>query len=131
MGSLDAVNELKLLLRSRHGLIWLESLDEKRVGTLLKLIADQLNSMSNSAGNLFLKGKVTEHNVMLSSAGNLSAFELLADTTTIILNSAGSAQVYASKLLDVTINSVGSVFYKGDPVIIQHLNSIGRVYSAN
>jgi len=98
---------------------------------LLDLEADQLNSMSNSAGNLILSGQVTDHNVMLSSVGNLSAFDLLTDTTIIILNSAGNAQVSVSKLLEVTINSTGSVFYKGDPVLIQHINSIGGVYSAN
>ena len=97
---------------------------------VLELDANRLNSMCNSAGNLFLSGQVTDHNVMLSSAGSLIAFELLTDTTTIILNSAGSAQVCASKLLDVTINSVGSVFYKGDPVIIKHINSIGGIYPA-
>jgi hypothetical protein len=97
----------------------------------LDLKASQLNSICNSAGNLFLSGQVTDHNVMLSSAGNLFAFELITEKTIIILNSAGNAQVFASKLLDVTINSVGSVHYKGDPELIQRINSIGRVFSAN
>jgi len=97
----------------------------------LDIKANHVNSVCNSAGNLFLSGQVTDHDVMLSSAGNLFAFGLLTDTTSIILNSAGNAQVFALKLLNVTINSVGSVFYKGDPVIIQHINSMGRVFSAN
>jgi len=97
----------------------------------LNLIANQLNSMINSAGNLLLSGRVTLHNSMLSSAGNLCAFDLNTETTVIILNSAGNAQVTASKLLDVTINSVGSVYYKGNPEIIQRINSVGCVISAN
>ena len=97
----------------------------------LDLKANQLNSMINSAGNLLLSGQVTHHNAMLSSAGNLSAFDLYTETTVIMINSAGNAQVTASKLLDVTINSVGCVYYKGNPVLIQHINSIGRVISAN
>jgi hypothetical protein len=98
---------------------------------ILDLKANQLNSMINSAGNLLLSGQVTHHNAMLSSAGNLSAFDLYTETTVIMINSAGNAQVTASKLLDVTINSVGCVYYKGDPVLIQRINSIGRVISAN
>lgn len=98
---------------------------------ILDLKAYQLNSMINSAGNLLLSGQVTHHNAMLSSAGNLSAFDLYTETTVIMINSAGNAQVTASKLLDVTINSVGCVYYKGDPVLIQRINSIGRVISAN
>jgi hypothetical protein len=97
----------------------------------LDLVAGQLNSICNSAGNLLLSGQVTDHHVMLSSAGNLFGFELMTVTSTIILNSAGSAQVSVSNLLDVTINSVGSVYYKGNPDVIQHINSIGRVFSAN
>jgi hypothetical protein len=97
----------------------------------LDLEANQLNSICNSAGNLFLRGQVTDHNVLLSSAGNLFGFELMTDTTVIMLNSAGSAQVYVLKLLDVTINSVGSVYYKGHPQVIQDINSIGCVIPSN
>jgi hypothetical protein len=134
------MTDLESLVTNSAGSIrGLNTFEEDRVNLMvnsagsifLNLIVDQLNSMSNSAGNLFLSGQANKHNAMLSSAGNLSAFELATDTTTIILNSAGNAEVFASELLDVTINSVGSVFYKGAPVIIQHLNSIGRVYSAN
>ena len=101
------------------------------VNIYLDLEAGQLNSICSSAGNLYLSGYVTDHNVMLSSAGNLFGFELMTETTSIILNSAGSAQVFVSKLLDVTINSIGSVYYRGNPDVIQQINSIGRVFSAN
>ena len=97
----------------------------------LDMNVNQLNSMINSAGNLILSGQTIHHNGVLSSAGNLSAFGLEAETTTLLLNSAGSAHVTVTKLLDVTINSAGCVFYKGDPQIIQTINSIGCVISAN
>jgi len=97
----------------------------------LDMKANQLNSMINSAGNLFLSGEATHHNTVLSSAGNLSAFDLHSNTTTILLNSAGNAHVTVSELLDVTINSVGCVYYKGHPQVIQNINSIGCVVSAN
>jgi hypothetical protein len=97
----------------------------------LDLIANQLNSMINSAGNFLLSGQVVYHHTMLSSAGNLSAFGLDTETTIILVNSAGNAQVTVSKLLDVTINSVGCVYYKGYPDLITHINSIGCVISEN
>jgi hypothetical protein len=97
----------------------------------LDLKVNQLNSMINSAGNLFLSGQTEHHNAVLSSAGNLSAFGLEAETTTILLNSAGNAHVTVTELLDVTINSVGCVYYKGYPQVIQNINSIGCVVPAN
>ena len=39
----DIINDIKLLIRSRHGLLWIETIDEERVEVLLKVIADQLN----------------------------------------------------------------------------------------
>ena len=97
----------------------------------LKLFANQLNSILNSAGNLTLSGEVQTHQAMLSSAGSLAAFDLITDTSFIMINSVGSAQVRVSSLLDVTINSVGSVYYKGSPTVVQRINSIGRVYSVD
>jgi hypothetical protein len=97
----------------------------------LDLKAEQLNSLLNSAGNLMLSGEVIDHYAQVSSAGNLNAFDLQTNKTILMVNSAGNANVNVSQLLNVTINSVGSVFYKGYPEIIQHINSIGQLINVN
>jgi hypothetical protein len=97
----------------------------------LDLKANQLNTMINSAGSMLLSGEAVCHNSILSSAGHLLAFALETDTTMIMLNSAGNASVWVLELLEVTINSVGCLYYKGHPRIIQDINSIGCVISAN
>jgi hypothetical protein len=134
------MTELKSLVTNSAGSIkGLNTFEENNVNLTinsagnisLDLKANQLNSMINSAGNLLLSGQVTYHNAILSSAGNLSAFDLATETTVVLINSAGNAQVTVSKLLDVTINSVGCVYYKGYPEIIQNINSIGCLISAN
>ena len=38
----DAMKDLELLLRSRYGLIYLDTLEEDRAGSLLQHLADQL-----------------------------------------------------------------------------------------
>jgi len=98
---------------------------------ILDLNVSELNTMINSAGSMLLSGEAVCHHSILSSAGNLLAFDLKTDTTMIILNSAGNASVWVLDLLEVTINSVGCVYYKGHPRIIQDINSIGCVISAN
>jgi len=134
------MTDLKSLITNSAGSIkGLTTFEEDQVNLMinsagnisLDLIANQLNSMINSAGNLVLSGQVANHHTMLSSAGNLSAFGLNTETMVILVNSAGNAQVTVSKLLDVTINSVGCVYYKGYPELIKHINSIGCVISAN
>ena len=134
------MTDLKSLTTNSAGsIVGLNTFEEDRInltinsaGSIsLDLKVDELNSMINSAGSLILSGKAIHHNAILSSAGHLLAFDLDTDTTMIILNSAGNASVTVTKLLEVTINSVGCVYYKGHPRIIQDINSIGRVISAN
>lgn len=98
---------------------------------ILELQADELSSNLSSAGSLFLSGSIKEHQATVSSAGNLHAFNLLTETTKITVSSAGNAEVYASGLLDATISSTGSVYYKGNPTIHQTITSLGRLINAN
>ncbi len=98
---------------------------------ILELEADELYTSLSSAGSLFLCGSVNKHHAVLSSAGSLLAFDLITDTTKITVSSAGNAQIYASQLLDITISSIGSVFFKGNPTITQRITSLGRLYDAN
>jgi len=97
----------------------------------LELEAEQLHSQLLSAGNLYLSGSVKEHYATLASAGNLYAFNLITDKAKIMLSSAGNAQVFVSQVLDVTISSIGSLYYKGFPQIFQKITSKGKVINAN
>jgi len=97
----------------------------------LKLEADRLNSSLSGAGNIVLSGKVSTHQIEHSGAGNLLAFDLITETTIINLSGAGKAEVYVNQLLDATISSAGSVYYKGHPTIIQNITGSGSLIDAN
>ncbi len=56
---------------------------------------------------------------------NVDAPEVVSEAT-----GSGSAQVYASKQLDVRISGSGDVAYKGTPQINQHIAGSGSVRSA-
>ena len=110
--------DIRLILSSA-GNIWLE------------LESDCIYSNLSSAGNLFLSGKAREHNIIVSSAGNLYAFDLMTETTKITLSSAGNAEVYVTQLLEATLSSIGSLYYKGHPTIYKNLSSKGKVIDKN
>jgi len=97
----------------------------------MEIEANEIRSSLYSAGNLFLKGSANLHIVNLYSAGNLNAFSLSTDTTYITLNSAGNGQVKVTSFLDATLTSAGSLYYMGNPTIVQRISSIGRIYNAN
>jgi hypothetical protein len=97
----------------------------------LNLVANQLSSNLSSAGSLHIEGEVARHNATLSSAGNLHAFNLMTETTVVDVSSAGYAEVYATNWLVATLSSAGSVYYKGNPTIEQHISSSGRIRNKN
>lgn len=97
----------------------------------LELVADHLCSRISSSGDLFVYGSVYKHEAVISSSGDLVAFNLITDTTKIIINSSGDAEVFADRLLYVTIRSSGSLYYKGYPTIYQTISSSGRIIDAN
>jgi hypothetical protein len=112
----------------------LETLTTNSAGSIIGkslFEADFVSLIINSAGNLMLSGETPRHYSQVSSAGNMLAFDLETDTTIIMLNSAGNAQVSALQLLDITINSCGSLYYKGAAKIVQRINSIGQVVCVN
>jgi hypothetical protein len=97
----------------------------------LDLEAEQLYSSLSSSGDLFVSGSVPLHRSIISSSGDLHAFNLNTDTTEITLSSSGNAQVYAYRLLDVTLSSSGSLYYKGEPNLTHRISSSGRIIKVN
>jgi len=95
------------------------------------LEVDTLFSDISSAGNLYLTGSTDYQHATLSSAGNLFAYGLITQTTDITVNSVGNAEVSAIQYLFARLNSIGSVFFKGNPIIDHVVTSIGRVVDAN
>jgi hypothetical protein len=97
----------------------------------LVINADEVYSDNNSAGTIELSGAASRHNAAVSSVGPLRAFDLETDTTIVSANSIGNAYIKANLFLHATINSIGSIYYRGYPEIQLYDNSTGRLVNAN
>jgi hypothetical protein len=104
----------------------------KGVGaTQLDLEADKLNIRSEIVGAMFLKGKVTEASIEHKGVGAIEAFDLQAEKMTLVSEGVGSAEISASKELNVRSAGLGGVKYKGDPQIKNIRNQgLGKVEKA-
>jgi hypothetical protein len=91
------------------------------------LTAKQLEIDMRGAGKIELSGKVSEQSVVMGGAGGYVAPKLESAKANIDLRGAGSANVWATKELDVTINGVGSVKYYGAPAINQNITGLGKL----
>ena len=65
--------------------------------------------------------------IRISSTGDYDGESVRSARATVRLSSTGSARLWAEKSLDATLNSTGSVYYKGDPEVADSQNSTGRV----
>ena len=90
-----------------------------------------LHTVISSAGNIVLFGYADSHNANLTSAGNLSSFDLKTKYTTISISSAGNASIYVTDLLNATLSSVGSLYYKGNPQVQSRVSSLGNIHHVN
>ncbi len=115
------------------------------------LITDELNIELSSAGNLelnveaekmyvdisssgkaFLSGRTGYLEAGLSSAGNLNAFELEAETGDVVVSSAGNAKVFITGEASFESSSAGDIIYRGEPEIRKKSSSsAGSIRKSN
>jgi len=110
-----------------------EAFDLKMTGAsnikLSNLKVDDLKTEIPGAGKITADGKVKNQSITLAGAGNFSGHDLESKTAKVILSGVGSAQLWVTDELDVTIAGVGSVEYFGSPAIKQSVTMMGKVTS--
>ena len=90
--------------------------------------ANALDVEISSTGSVRIDGGVVDgQDISISSTGDYDGESVRSTRATVRLSSTGSARLWAEKSLDATLNSTGSVYYKGDPEVADSQNSTGRV----
>jgi hypothetical protein len=92
------------------------------------LLAETLKLINTSAGMMEIEGgKVRGQDITLSSAGNYKAKNLESIEARVRLSSVGSATINVKDYLDVSVSSLGSVYYIGNPTVDSRVSSMGRI----
>lgn len=84
-------------------------------GAILEVNVKEIEMEASSAGTVDIEGKSTSVEVNVSSAGSINAYDLEASEVLARASSAGSAKVYATKMIDARASSGGSIRYRGNP----------------
>jgi hypothetical protein len=94
---------------------------------------NQITDVSvTGAGKLNISGNKQESfNAVITSAGEIYAYNLEVNNCSLIITGAGSGFVWADKKLDVTISGAGTVTYKGHPSVSQIIAGVGVVKDGN
>ena len=94
-------------------------------------MSGNIRTSLSGVGIVDLAGLADYHRCYNSAAGTISAFDLITDTTVANLSGVGNVEVYVTDSLHVSIGGVGSLYYKGDPTIVQEITGTGSVIDAN
>ena len=70
-----------------------------------------------------IAGKTNVLDVSLSSAGDLHAFDLIAEKVDVNVSSAGDARVHATEEISMNASSAGNIYYKGDAKVVHSRRS--------
>jgi hypothetical protein len=79
------------------------------------------------SGSITLKGETKDETISISGVGNYYADELKAESAKIKIAGSGDVKVFADQNLDISIAGVGSVYYKGNAAVKQHIAGSGEV----
>ena len=97
----------------------------------INMNCDEVEVQATSTGNVTIKGNCNTQHVNLNGTGNYNAFDLFSKECTVTTEGTGDARVNVSEILNATIRSVGSIYYKGDPKVYVQDSSIGNLVWSN
>jgi len=85
-------------------------------GTIdIQVEVDQLEASAGSAGDIELKGKAGTAVIEAVTAGEVDAYEMIANTVTVKAVTAGSAKVNVVKDIEAKATTGGDIRYRGNP----------------
>ena len=72
-------------------------------------------------------GTADFHEITISGAGEIKAFDLKSKSLHLRISGAGDAEVYATEELKVKISGAGKVRYKGNPKVEKKISGAGSI----
>jgi hypothetical protein len=98
----------------------------------MNIDAAKIEVDASGATEINIKGKARDFSVDASGASSIHCYDLLTENTTLEISGGGDAEVFASRLLTVSISGAGDVKYKGNPASVkQDISGAGEVTKVN
>ena len=140
LGSFDNIQSLSVGIKSTGDLYCdgtltidqLLELESTSTGKIdLDVTTDEIVTYMSGTGNITLSGSCKSQYIELSSTGSYHAFDLDSEDCEVRNSGVGDVKVYVTDNLDVSISSVGSVYYMGDPVVKVNDKGVGKLIHVN
>ncbi|HSU37732.1 MAG TPA: head GIN domain-containing protein [Propionibacteriaceae bacterium] len=93
--------------------------------TMPKVSTNELRSRISGSGTITVAGTADTQRVDISGSGSFRAAELATRTASVDISGSGDTVIQVSDSLDVRITGSGSVRYRGNPGITEHISGSG------
>ncbi|HPR60433.1 MAG TPA: DUF2807 domain-containing protein, partial [Prolixibacteraceae bacterium] len=90
--------------------------------------ANYIRVKAEGGVNIEIEGVSDELVAISEGAGNIDADRLTAKNVSCRVSGVGNASVYATNELNATIEGVGRIGYRGNPVVNKKVSGIGVVH---
>jgi len=81
----------------------------------------------SGTANITLTGTANTLDYDSSGVGEFDAFEFPVQNAELNISGTGNAKIYVNNRLNVVISGLGTVYYKGSPVITQNITGLGSI----
>jgi hypothetical protein len=106
----------------------LEVNSQERAFINLVVKVKYLDVRASSGGMIKLTGTTKNQNVDVDLYGIYNGFSLKSESnSTVIAGTGAKAEVFASETLNAKVSFGGSIFYKGNPVVVKNKKIIGGI----
>ena len=95
----------------------------------LNLNAPWIKADAEKGAYVLVKGKTVLFEASVVAGGTIEAKELEANKVTAEISFGGEITCHALENLDATVTSGGTIYYRGDPAISQHIQIAGNIKS--
>jgi hypothetical protein len=113
------------------GYLELDSLDllfQGGANVNFKTKANIVKVKAEGGVNIVLEGVANELIAITEGAGNIDADQLQVKIATCRVSGIGNATVYATEELNATIEGIGRIGYRGEPVVTKQVSGLGVVH---
>ena len=91
----------------------------------LKVAAEKLNTRVVTGADVTITGTAINHDASLLTGGILDSRDVITSQTSISVSAGGTAQIYATALVDAKVRAGGSIFIFGKPKQINKATVFG------
>lgn len=97
----------------------------------LDVDAEEVRAYLDGTGNVTLKGSCISQYIETDGTASYRAYDFDSEYCEVYSDGVGDVKVYVTEELDVSINSVGSVYYMGNPHVHVNDQGVGDLKSVN